>query len=241
MKSSKLIEIFKDNPIVIPRYLLKNYKEFKLDLNEFLYLMYLYNKGDRCAFDPNCSAQDLSLELTDVMNLTSSLTDKGFMRVEVEKNEKGYMEEVVLLDGFYNKLKMFVIGDVTEQEDQEKDNSNIYNEIQMEFGRMLSEMEYEIIHAWFENHFSEDLIREALKEAVQNGVSNLKYMDKILYEWSKKGITTVQDVEANRRKRNASIEKKKASNGDLAIQSDVDVDLVMDWNWFDGDGGDDDE
>ena len=69
---------------------------------------------------------------------------------------------------------------------------------------------------------SEELIKEAIKEATFNGVSNLRYIDKILYEWGKAGIKTVQDVESNRKKRNVSKEK----------DNDIDLDIV-EWNWFD--------
>ena len=31
-------------------------------------------------------------------------------------------------------------------------------------------------------------ITSALKEAVINGASNLRYIDKIIYEWTKKGV-----------------------------------------------------
>ncbi len=41
-------------------------------------------------------------------------------------------------------------------------------------------MEYEIIGAWVEKGFKEQLILEALKEAVYNGVTSLRYIDKIL-------------------------------------------------------------
>ena len=57
---------------------------------------------------------------------------------------------------------------------------------------------------------------------------NLKYIDKILYEWNKKGIKTVQDVEKNRKKRNASLEKQKDDTGDIDLG-------LMDWAWFDED------
>ena len=228
MKSSKLIEMFKNGNIVIPMYLLKNYKELKLELEEFVFLMYLYNRGERFPFDPNLFAESLCMDLTEVMDLTSSLTDKGFVTVEVLKNEKGFMEEVVILDNFYNKLKLFMIDEINQNEKKEIENSSIYEVIEKEFGRTLSSMEYEIIRAWLENNFSEELIREAVKEAVMNGVSNLKYIDKILYEWGKKGIKTVKDVEDNRRKRNAQIEKNK--------EVDADIDLgIMDWDWFDDD------
>lgn len=228
MKSSKLIEIFKDGNLVIPMYLLKNYKEMKLELEEFLFLMYLYNKGDHFLFNPNHFSEELNIPLMDVMNLTGNLTDKGFMSVEVLKNDKGFMEEIVILENFYNKLKLYVIGEINENETKEIENSSIYEVIEKEFGRTLSSIEYEIIRAWLENNFSEELIKEALKEAVLNGVSNLKYIDKILYEWSKKGISTVKDVEENRKKRNAILEKNKE------VDSDIDLG-IMDWDWFDED------
>jgi len=228
MKSSKLIEIFKDGNIVIPMYLLKNYKTFKLDLEEFIFLIYLYNHGNYFLFDPNLFADQLHKDLTEVMDLTGRLTDKGFMKVEVIKNDKGFMEEMVILDDFYNKLKLYMIDEMNQSEEKEIEDSSIYEMIEKEFGRTLSSIEYEIIKAWLENNFSEELIKEAVKEAVLNGVSNLKYIDKILYEWSKKGIKTVKDVENHRKKRNAAIEKNK--------EADSDIDLgIMDWDWFDED------
>ena len=103
-------------------------------------------------------------------------------------------------------------------------NTNVFELVEREFGRTLSPMEYEIIKAWLDNGISEDLIKEAIKEATFNGVSNLRYIDKILYEWGKSGIKTPSDVENNRKKRNKSRDDQK----DL----DMDMDIV-DWNWFD--------
>ena len=228
MKSSKIMDILKDGNIVLPIYLLKNYKEFHLELNEFVFLMYLYNKGDHFLFDPNEFGSQLNLDLEEVMGLTGILTDKGFIRIEVLKNEKGYMEEIILLDDFYNKLKLFIIDEANRNDTKEMDNSSIYEYIEKEFGRVLSSIETEIISAWLSNNFSEDLIKEAVKEAVFNGVSNLKYIDKILYEWGKKGINTVKDVEENRRKRNEQLAKNKE------IDSEIDLG-IMDWDWFDED------
>ena len=44
-----------------------------------------------------------------------------------------------------------------------------------------------MINGWLEKGISEDTIKKALKEAVLNGVRNFKYIDKILYTWSKDG------------------------------------------------------
>lgn len=221
MKAHQLINIFKDGNMVIPIYFLKHYKEFKLEINEFIFLMYLYNLGNKFLFNPSKFSFDLNMELADVMNYISILTDKKFIRVEVLKNEKGLMEEVVILDDFYNKLSLLVMDNVN---DKKIEDSNIFEVIEKEFGRTLSPIEYEIIKAWLENNMSEELIKEAIKEATFNGVSNLRYIDKILYEWGKLGIKNVKDVEENR--------KKRAKKRD--IDEDIDMDIV-DWNWFDED------
>lgn len=225
MKSSKITEILMDGNIVIPVYFLKNYKKLKLDSDEFLFMMYLYNKGNEFTFDPDKISNDMGIDTSRVMELISNLSDKDMIKVDVKKNEKGFMEDIVLLDGFYNKLRIQIVNEVSEEKENEVIDSTIYEVIEKEFGRTLSPIEYEIIKAWTESKFSDELIKEAVKEAVFNGVSNLKYIDKILFEWGKKGITTVKDVEENRKKRKASIDNK--DNDD-----NIDLDIV-DWNWFD--------
>ena len=223
MKSAKLIDIFKQGHIVIPLFMLQHYKELKLEIGEFLFLMYLYNLGNKFIFDPSKFASDLNLDIKDVMNYIGTLSDKHFIRVEVMKNDKGLMEEMVLMDDFYSKLSLITMDEVNNV--SSADNSNIYEIIEKEFGRTLSPMEYEIIRAWLDNDMSEELIQEAIKEATYNGVSNLRYIDTILYEWSKLGIKTAKDVSDNKKKRAKA--KEEAS-------SDVDMD-IMDWDWFDDD------
>ena len=49
-------------------------------------------------------------------------------------------------------------------------------------------MECQIIKGWIDDGFSHELIMEALKEAIYNGVTSLRYIEKILYEWRKKDI-----------------------------------------------------
>ena len=228
MNSSNLIDILKDGNIIIPLFFLKKIKKLKLELDEFIILMYLYMYKNNIQFNPEKISSDLGLELSEVMVLISNITDKGFISVEVKKNEKGYMEDTISLDGFYNKLKLLFVDDFNKKRNDEINNSTIYEIIEQEFGRTLSSMEFEIIRAWLDSNISEELIKEALKEAVFNGVSNLKYIDKILYEWGKNNIKTIEDVEKARKKRQNKKEISDSKNTDL----DMDI---MDWNWFDDD------
>ena len=221
MKEEKLIDILKNGNIVIPLYLFKNYKKLTKDMNSFIFLMYLYNIGDKFLFDPSKFSEDLNISLEDVLSYIDKLTDQGLIRIEVLKNDKDIMEEVVNLEGFYNKVSLITIDNINEK-DNDIIKSSIFDVLESEFGRSLTPMEYEISKAWLNDGLSEELIKEAIKEAVFNHVINLKYIDKILYEWKKNNIKTLKDVEDNRKKR--SSKKDEGSN--------IDLDMV-DWNWFD--------
>lgn len=222
MNSMKLVDIFKSGNIVIPIYLFKNYKKLNIKLEEFIFLMYLYNKGNHEVFNPTLFSSEINSSIEEIMSMVSSLTDKNYIKVEVRKNDKGLMEDVVNLDEFYTKLSLLFVDEMIKEDDYS--NSNIFDMIEKEFGRTLSPIEYEIIKAWLDSHISEELIKEALKEATFNGVSNLRYIDKILYEWGKKGFKTKEDVLENKKRRTAKIEAKENKKIDLDI---------MDWDWFD--------
>ena len=219
MKSSKLLDLLKTGNIVIPIYLLKYYKDFALTMDEFVFIMYLYNQGNNVIFDPNKICDELNIKNSEVLTYISNLTDKKLINVETKKNDKGVIEEVISLDGFYSKISLLVMDKVNSKDVTDSD---IYSTIEKEFGRTLSPMEYEIIKSWLSNNISEELIVEALREATFNGVSNLRYIDKILYEWGKLGIKNKDDVIKNKKKFNDNKNKEK-----------VDLEgLDLDWNWF---------
>lgn len=219
MKHSNLIEIYKNGNLVIPMFLLKNFDKFNLKLNEFIFLMYLDNLGNNSLFDPIKYSNDLNLNNKEILSNIDVLTNKGFIKVEVVKNDKNVMEEVIILDGYYNKLASIMIDNVNENSEI---NSDIFTILEQEFGRNLTPIELEISKAWLTNGISEELIKEAIKEAVFNHVVNLKYIDKILYEWGKNGIKNKNDVDENRKRRN--FKEKEESNIDLES---------VDWDWFD--------
>jgi len=216
MKSSKLIELFKTRNIVIPLYLFKNYKDFALELDEFVFLMYLYNLGNDIVFDIEKFSLELGINSKDILTYISNLTDKKLIEIKTVKSDKINIEKVSL-DGFYSKIGLLVMDNINNTDDN--DNSSVYEMIEKEFGRTLSPMEYEIIKEWLNNNISEELIKEALKEATYSGVSNLRYIDKILYEWGKLGIKNREDL---KKRKNRKDNKK------------VDLDNVdLDWDWFD--------
>ena len=168
----KIMELYKCGHITIPIYLLKNRDKFKLDFDEFTVLMYLYNKGDKALFNPTEISNDLNIPIKEVMKYISILTEKKCIRVAVIKNDKDILEDRIDLSDFYSKSSLIMVDDINN--DNEEENNGIFEFIEKEFGRTLSPMESEIIKSWLENGNSEEIVKEAVKEATFNGVSNLK-------------------------------------------------------------------
>jgi DnaD/phage-associated family protein len=71
----------------------------------------------------------------------------------------------------------------------EYNNSNIYDFLE-ENGFALSPIHYEIISKWEDN----ELTRYAIRKAVLNNKYNINYIDKILYNWEKENIKTIQQA-----------------------------------------------
>ena len=181
--------MFKDNKkLVAETIFIKEALKENLSLNEFLLLLYFDNSFD-LVFDIKVIAKTLNMSEEKVLDAYSSLMQKKLIKVKAEKDGYGKVIEKVSLDNFYNEIK-----NDTKTIEIENTKEDIFSIFEKNFGRTLSQMEYEIINAWIDKGFSEELIIEALKEAVYNGVANLRYIDKVLYEWNRKGYKTISDV-----------------------------------------------
>ena len=216
----KVITLIKDGNINFPRLLLLNYKDLKLIEQELILVIYLLNEND--VFNPKKIADDLKLKLPIVLELVSSLEEKGILEVSVRK-VNNIREDFIDFKNLYSKLSFLIINENIVKD--EKKEENLFDCFEKEFARTLSPVEYELINGWKEIGYSEEVIILALKEAVFNGVTNLRYIDKILYEWKKKGINTKEDVEKNKanfknKSQNKKIEKKELIDYDWLNDSD---------------------
>ena len=187
--TEKIKELIQNRDMTIPRILFQNYKNIGLTDQELIILIYILNTSD--IFNPKQISNDLNITLNEVMETMENLSSKGITKLELRKIGN-VRNEYINLDGLYEKLAFKILN----KEEEKK--TSIYDIFETEFGRTISPMEYEIINAWIENGTSEETIILALKEATYNGVNNLRYIDKIISEWSKKGIKTREDVEKSR-------------------------------------------
>ena len=186
--NSKVIDLLKSKNYGVSDFLIKNYKVWNLDVDEFIILIYLMNSSNLVC-DYKLISSELGMDLELVMNKINELSIKKLLEIKLLKNSSNKLEEQISLDLLYNKVFMQII-DVKEEEDK----SNIYSVFESELGRTLSPIEYELINGWLECNYKEEIILAALKEAVFNGVNNFRYIDRILFEWNKKGIDTVDKI-----------------------------------------------
>lgn len=212
----KIIQIMKNN-YTLPSVLLSNYKNLKINEKDLIILIYLINEKD-FTFNPKKISESLNMSLPDIMESIDNLTTNDLVQIELRKTNE-IREEFINIDNLYTKLAYFVVNEEEVKEPSHK--TNIYDIFEREFARTLSPIEYELINGWIEAGFVEDVIVLALKEAVYNGVSNLRYIDKILYEWKKKGLNSKEAVEGNRNRfQQVKVEKKELFDYDWLNDND---------------------
>lgn len=210
----KVIEQFKLGYSTVPNMLLQNYKKLNISDSELILVIYLLNYDK--SFNPQKIASDLSFELPAIMQMIDNLMNNDLISINVIK-KNGVSTEYLDTDNIYKKLAYLLIN---EKEEVKKENS-MFDLFEKEFGRPLSTIEYELINAWSDSGYTEELITQALKEAVYNGVFNLKYIDRILYQWGKKELKTKEDVENDKANFRSQKEKKELFDYDWLSDPDV--------------------
>lgn len=186
MNINDLIKV-NDN-FIIPNYVIKNYEKLGLDGLDFIMLIYFINQRSNVTFDVNKIAIDLNLDSSKVLEVINSLNEKNYISIEMKKNN-GVIEEYISTDLFYNKISSMLMENVSSEKE-----TDLYSVFEKEFGRTLSPTEFTSINNWLENGISEEMIKEALKEAILSGVHNIRYIDTILFNWTKKGYKKPEDV-----------------------------------------------
>lgn len=212
--NDNLINLIKEKPIIIPKLLFKNYKKLNITDEEFIILIYMMNIDEKITYNPEIFVTDLNIDKYKSMELINNLMEKNIISIKKEKNNSNKMEEYIYLEMLYDKLANLLIKEETVEE---PDLENLFTTFEKEFGRTISPMEYELIKRWVSDKIPEELIIEALKEAVYNGVSNMRYIEKILDDWQRKSIKTKEDVTKD--KNNFKNKKKKEVE-------------VYDYNWL---------
>lgn len=202
-----LENVLKMKPIVLPRFLFNYYLRLGITAEELIILIFVIDEGDKVVYDPESISNSLGMDKYKVMELLNSLNEKKIISITVEKNSDGKSAEFISLDLLYSKIMGLIVD--KKNENKNLDNSDLFSVFESEFGRTISPMECQVIKGWVDDNFSHELILEALKEAIYNGATSLRYIETVLYTWRKKGYKTKQDIIASKDKMRESKKEEK--------------------------------
>lgn len=215
------------NQLAIPEKLLTTYTKIGLDEVDVIILLQLHRFLQRGVGFPTPKqiTSYLSLNETECAQKLRSLVQRNFLRIDEFRNEQGKICEVYSLEPLWERLVTKEEEPVTEEK---KEEGNLFHVFEQEFGRPLSPFEIETISVWLDHdHLKPSLIISALREAVLMGKLNFTYIDRILREWKRKGITSVEQAkEQTEQFRQTKTVKKytPSKTGDRSIY----------FNWLDG-------
>ena len=215
----QLYKLLNSKKLIINDYIIRVALDNNLKLDEFLVLVYFDNSLDK-AFEVDLISSSLGLDEQRTMEAFNSLMIKGLVTLESIKDVESRYNEVVNLNGVYDIVSDNILVDA--KKDVSKD---IFRTFQEELGRPISPMEIELINGWLLSGTNEDIVLGALREAVYNGVSNFRYIDKIIYEWTKKGFKNMDDVNNYLKNRRSENDKSKSIN-----KREEDI---LDFDWLD--------
>lgn len=195
--NNKVLDLLKERDYVVPSFLIKEYKKLLLSSDDVIMIIYLINMNNPIVCDYQKISNDLNIDVVSVMSKINTLKEKNILSIEVKKNMYSKLEEYINLDLFYEKVFLEFI------DNKEVIDNSIYSTFETELGRTLSPIEYELLNSW-NAKYEKDIIIEALKEAVISNVRNFRYIDRILFEWEKKGINNIDKLEKNRKIRSTN-------------------------------------
>lgn len=197
-------KILMDRPLVIPRIIINNYKKLNITEEELIILIFIIDYGVDLEYNPSIFVQELNIDKYKVLELINSLKEKNILTILIKKENKKVSSEYISLQPLYDKIMNIVMDN---KEKQIEIDENIYSIFENELGRTLSPLEYEKIKEMVTS-YGQELVVEALKEAVYNRANNLRYIETILSEWNKKGYKSKVDILRDRE----NYRKKKTDN-----------------------------
>ncbi|MFG6118423.1 DnaD domain-containing protein [Thalassobacillus sp. B23F22_16] len=215
-----------NDQMTLSKKLLMNYQSIGLtdaELITVLQIQRFYYDGN-----PFPTPAEISKYLTgtdqDCSRLLRSLIKKNILVIEQKRNEDGILNEYYSFEPLWEKL--YTAGEEVPSTTDAASQENLFVLFEQEFGRLLSPFEIETINIWLDqDEQPPPLIKAALREAVLMGKLNFKYIDRILREWKKKGIRSVDQA----RQAGKQFRGQQKSGETVSQSSNKDISLYYNW------------
>lgn len=207
----------------VPNLLLKHYRQLGLTDFELLLiikLMYSINTEKQLYPQAEDLAQSMSASPANIQAGIASLMEKELLSLENDYcPDTKALQPTLSLQPLYQELvsvwavekqqKLLQVQAMLE-DDILKDLGTVYKSFEKEFGRLLSPMETQKIKSWVVDlGFSAEMLLEALQRAVLRGVRNCQYIDRILLEWQKHNLTSLEALQKFEQAKEAPVAKGK--------------------------------
>ena len=218
------LENFKSGNLVLPSALLFHYKDIFKSSDDFLIWQFIYLQNTTKMDDlaPSQIATALDKTVAEVNRSISDLTAQGLL--DMKTIELGSEIEVIFDASPGLALLDDLLAKPTETQEKQALNpiKELVEDFERELGRMLSPFELEDLQKTIrEDKTDPDLVRAALREAVFNGKTNWNYINAILRNWRREGITTMRQVEERRKEHEDSKAGKVSVSDDFLAAMDL--------------------
>ncbi|MBN6204122.1 DnaD domain-containing protein [Staphylococcus saprophyticus] len=191
-------EQLKIRPVIIRRELLDHYNQLGINEAELVILIKLLHASESSNKQPSIESlqQGTTFGSREVTTIIQSLIQHDLLELKVEKDEEGKFTEYMNLNQFYLKLSeiMEQVNIKVEEENTEVEFNVLFQQIEQAFGRPLSPFEIETLNQWLDIDKHElSVIQAALDEATSQNKLSFKYIDRILLNWKKNNVKTIED------------------------------------------------
>ncbi|CCI60826.1 MAG: DnaD domain-containing protein [Staphylococcus equorum] len=191
-------EQLKTRPIVIRKELLDHYNKLGLNETELVILIKLLHASETSNKQPSIETlqQGSALDSREITSIIQTLIQHDLLELNVNKDEEGKFTEYMNLDQFYDRLSeiMQQMNVKQVEHESELEFNTLFQKIEQAFGRPLSPYEIETLNQWLDiDKHDLSVIQAALNEAESQNKMSFKYIDRILLNWKKNNVKTIED------------------------------------------------
>lgn len=233
MNKEQFIYLQETGHVSIPVILFNYYAKLGINEEEFMVILQVikFKQTGNQFPTPTEISDHMAISTSTCTSILRTLIQKGFLIIE-ESEENRLLCEYYSLKPLWDKLYTYLMKEniQKEQEQNNEEDMSLYSVFENEFGRPLSPFECESLAIWIDqDEYDPVIIKAALREAVMSGKLNFRYIDRILFEWKKNGIRTIDQARNHSKK----FRQNQGSNNNK--QSDINEDYqrkVPFYNWL---------
>ncbi|NQJ67725.1 DnaD domain-containing protein [Streptococcus suis] len=208
---------FRQGHLVLPSAILFHYRDLFPSADDFLVWQFFFyqNTSNLETLIPSEIAEATGIPEARINQSIGNLQEAGLLEFKTI-SISGEIE--VIFDALPALEKLDDLLNTEEKQEYRpiNDLKTLVTDFERELGRFLSPFEIEDLQKTIEDDkTSVELVRAALKEAVFNNKTNWKYIQAILRNWRREGITTVAQVEAKNAEREVQIPKNVTVSSDF--------------------------